>query len=465
MEKRESYKRFIKFLSNASLILMLTIIYGYVWFVCYTSGPDAPIPRFWFWGNFVLLGLYALMMSMFYQIYGGFKIGYLRLLETLYAQIISLLCVNVIIYLQLCLIGNLKFLSFIEPIVYMTAVDIIIIIIWGFVTQKIFRNLYPPREMVLIYGKYNPKYLLQKISSRKDKFSIVKIISINEDIDYIKAQILEYRCALFADIPAERRNALLKFCFENSIRCYTVPKISDIMIMSAENIHIFDTSLLLLRNKGLTVEQEFIKRIFDVVVSFIALILLSPVMLLIALAIKLYDGGPVFFTQERLTKDGKLFKLIKFRSMLVNDCHEASYLTRKNDDRVTPIGKVIRALHLDELPQLINILQGDMSIVGPRPERPDIAEDYSKLIPEFHYRLKVKAGLTGFAQVYGKYNTTPYDKLKLDLTYIEQYSFLLDIKMILLTLKILFLKSNTEGIEDWQTNAILSEEYEKQTQK
>ena len=132
-------------------------------------------------------------------------------------------------------------------------------------------------------------------------------------------------------------------------------------------------------------------------------------------------------------------------------------MTRKGDPRITPVGKIIRRLHLDELPQLFNILKGDMSFVGPRPECPGIAEEYCKIVPEFHYRLKVKAGLTGFAQVDGKYNTSPYDKLKLDLTYIETYSFLLDIKLILLTFKVIFHPDNTEGIEDWQTTAAVEQ--------
>ena len=117
------------------------------------------------------------------------------------------------------------------------------------------------------------------------------------------------------------------------------------------------------------------------------------------------------------------------------------------------MGRIIRRIHFDELPQIFNILKGDMSLVGPRPERPEIAALYSERISEFDYRLKVKAGLTGYAQVYGKYNTTPYDKLKLDLTYIETYSLRLDIKLLMLTFKILFQKENTEGIEAWQRTA------------
>ena len=176
-------------------------------------------------------------------------------------------------------------------------------------------------------------------------------------------------------------------------------------------------------------------------------------MLVIALAIKLQDGGPVLYTQDRLTKGGKVFRIFKFRSMWMESEQGVARLARKNDDRITPVGRVIRALHLDELPQIINILKGDMSIVGPRPERPEIAAQYRRQIPEFDFRLKAKAGLTGYAQVHGKYNTTPYDKLKLDLYYIEHQSFLLDVELILLTIKILFIKENTEGVEDDQITA------------
>ncbi|MEG0541922.1 MAG: sugar transferase [Angelakisella sp.] len=164
---------------------------------------------------------------------------------------------------------------------------------------------------------------------------------------------------------------------------------------------------------------------------------------------KLQDGGPVFYKQARLTLDGREFTLYKFRSMIVDaESKCGAQLAQKNDARITPVGRFIRKVRLDELPQLINILRGDMSIVGPRPERPEIVSEYEDYIPEFRFRLKVKAGLTGYAQVLGKYNTTPYDKLKLDLMYIEKYSFLLDIKLILMTIKILFMPASTEGVDD-----------------
>ena len=232
------------------------------------------------------------------------------------------------------------------------------------------------------------------------------------------------------------------------------PKISDTIIRGADSIHLFDTPLLLCRNMGITAEQRLAKRMLDIVVSAAALLIASPFMALTALAIKLYDGGPVIYKQKRLTLDGKVFEIYKFRSMVVDAEKETgARLAQEHDSRITPVGRIIRKIRFDELPQLFNIFRGDMSVVGPRPERPEIAQEYRETMPEFDFRLKVKAGLTGYAQVMGKYNTTPYDKLKLDLMYIENYSILLDIKLILMTIKVLLMPSSTEGVGKDQTTA------------
>ena len=264
----------------------------------------------------------------------------------------------------------------------------------------------------------------------------------------------EYEGVIIWDLPSSIRNRYLKYCFDHSIRCYMSPKISDIILIGTTRIHLFDTPLLMSRNHGLSVEERAGKRILDIVVSGIGIVLTSPLMLLIAILVKAYDGGPVFYLQDRLTYRGKEFKICKFRSMCVDSEKQGARLASKNDSRITPVGKVLRNLHLDELPQLFNVFKGDMSLVGPRPERRVIMDEYEKEIPEFHYRLKVKAGLTGYAQVYGKYNTTPYDKLKLDLFYIENYSLLLDIKLLFMTVKIFFQKEVSEGVEDTQINAL-----------
>ena len=197
-----------------------------------------------------------------------------------------------------------------------------------------------------------------------------------------------------------------------------------------------------------------VKRFFDILLSLIAIIISSPFMVITAIAIKAYDGGNVFYKQTRLTTNGKHFEIIKFRSMIQNaEKDGVARLAGDNDSRITPVGKVIRMLRLDELPQLFNILKADMSFVGPRPERPEIAAEYEKDMPEFALRLQVKAGLTGYAQVYGKYNTPPYDKVQMDLMYVAHQSLLTDLKLMLMTFKILFVPSSTEGVGDNQTTA------------
>lgn len=450
------------FLASTLIMAIQIGVFAYMWYHHFEKNM---LRHYWHRGNYVIIAQYALLLFLFYKLYGGFKVGYLRVFEVLYSQILSVLCVNFITYLQLALIGHWKFGRNINYLLQMTGINLIVVVIWVFFMRWVYARLYPPRQMLMIYGKYSPRDLEKKIGTREDKYNICEEIHLSAGEEVIKAKILQYHAVLLGDIPAHERNLFLKFCFENNIRCYSVPKISDIMIMNADHIHLFDTSLLLFRNRGLTAEQQFVKRLMDIVFSLLGLVLASPFMLVIAILVKAYDGGPVFYRQPRLTKDGKVFDVLKFRSMRVDSEKKGARLAMKNDDRVTPIGKVIRNIHFDELPQIFNILKGDMSLVGPRPERPEIAAQYKREIPEFDYRLKVKAGLTGFAQVYGKYNTTPYDKLKLDLTYIETYSFVLDIKLLFLTFKILFQKENTEGVEQWQVTAATKEKTGKEEEK
>jgi exopolysaccharide biosynthesis polyprenyl glycosylphosphotransferase len=297
--------------------------------------------------------------------------------------------------------------------------------------------------------------MIMKMSSRQDKYEICDIADLNEEpLEGVCEMVANYEAVLIFDMPAYERNIILKRCFTEGVRTYVTPKISDILLRGADNIHLFDTPLYLSRNKGLSGDQIIFKRLLDLVISIPVSVVLMPLFIIIALLIKVYDGGPVLYKQPRLTEGGRVFNIYKFRSMRMDSEKGGAQLAKKNDDRITPVGRVLRALHFDEFPQLINIIKGDMSLVGPRPERPEIAAQYKEIIPEFDFRLKVKAGLTGYAQVYGKYNTTPYDKLKLDLTYIENYSFLLDIKLLFLTFKILFQKENTEGIDINQVTAV-----------
>ena len=454
MEHKFHLKRLIVLLSSVLLVLAQMGVFTYVWLYSYISHGALDDP-FYFMGNYAVIALYVVMLLLFFQLTKSFRVGHLRIFEVLFTQFLSICCVNAITYVQLCLIGHWRFMTHYVPVLWMTVLDFFIILGWAVFNRWIVTKVYPPRDMLLIYGPYSPDSLIHKLEGREDRYLIRECISYEEDFEVLKEKIGQYQCVCITDLPPEERNLVLKFCFENDIRCYAVPKISDIMIMAAQDTHLFDTSMLLFRNKGLSLAQRAMKRLFDIVVGLAVLAIFAIPMAVIAICIRAYDGGPAIYTQDRLTRGGKVFKIYKFRSMRVQKPGEGYCMTRKNDDRITPIGKVIRALHLDELPQIFNILKGEMSIVGPRPETPKLAAEYKENIPEFDFRLKVKAGLTGFAQVYGKYNTTPYDKLKLDLTYIENYSFLLDLKLLVLTAEILFVKDNTEGIEGNQTHAEL----------
>lgn len=449
MKKREQYKGIIRFWAVAILVLLKTGCFAYVWFACYGDMGILFAMR----GNIVLIGLHALMISVFLKVNGSMKLGQVRIRRMLSTQFIAIVCVNLITYLQLCLIARWSFLLNVTPMLYLTAVDFAVAFVWVLAANLLYRKLYPPKQMLIVYGGKRPDRLIAKLKTRKDKYTVCETICVECGYDAVVEKMNQYNTVLISDVVAPLRDEIMKHCFNESIICYIMPDISDIMMMGAEKIQISDTTMLMLRNQGLSAGQRAIKRIFDIVVGILAMIIASPVMLVIAIAIKAYDGGPVFFIQNRLTRDGKVFPIYKFRSMRVQKEDEKNIITRKNDDRITPVGHVIRKLHLDELPQIINIIKGDMSFVGPRPEWTATTEQYAQNLPEFLLRLKVKAGLTGYAQIYGKYNSTPYDKLLLDLTYIEKYSFLLDLKLMLLTLKVLLGDKNAEGIEDWQTSA------------
>lgn len=456
MEKREQYKRLIMFFSSLIILAIQTGMFAYTWFHVYSS--EEILGRvFWDRGNWALIAIYGVQSWLFSRVYGGYRVGYLKTSDVMYSQVLAILCTNVITSLLLALIARWSFgslLANITPMLILTLLDIVAVFWWALIMRGIYSVVYPPRQLLMIHGDINPTLLIRKMSSRDDKYVIRETVHIEAGIETIKAKIDEYHAVIIGEMPVTLRNQLIKYCYAKSVRCYVVPKLTDIMIMNNDTIDLFDTTLMLFRNRGLTVEQQFMKRLIDIVGATVLLVLFSPIMLISAIAVKCYDGGPILYKQARLTKDHRVFQIYKFRSMRVDSEKHGARLASKNDDRITPVGKILRRTHMDELPQILNILEGSMSIVGPRPERPELAEKYCERVPEFDYRLKVKAGLTGYAQVFGRYNTTPYDKLKLDLTYIEKYSVPLDIKLILLTVKIFFKKETSEGIEDGQTTAL-----------
>ncbi len=442
MKKYDRYKRIIRLAASLFFVVLLVSIYMVFWY-----GLISPSTGVWYWrkGNWVIAGLYTALVLFFVTMYGGFRLGDLEKGNVIYSQILSIIFVNFITYIQMAL------LAYRFPKVWifglLTLCDILCIILWTHGYSLVYEYLFPPRKILFVYGNEKMLELLNKLGKREDRYHIEKVVSIGVGDEEILRLAELYDGVMLCDIATSSRNYLLKECFERSIRVYMTPKISDILVRSSQEMHTFDTPLLLSKNSGPTLEQQIAKRCLDVVVSFFMLLLASPLMFLVALAVKLYDGGNIIYKQKRLTIGGKEFYVYKFRSMRMDaEKDGVARLASENDDRITPVGRLIRMTRLDEFPQLINVLKGEMSLVGPRPERPEIAEKYEEWLPQFKTRLKVKAGLTGYAQIYGKYNTTPYDKLKLDLIYIQNYSFFMDLKLLLLTVKILFMKESTEGV-------------------
>lgn len=436
-------KSTVRFIESAIEVVVLSVLYYILWRVCY---ENYDFPAYLGKGKYVLMGVYAVLSWLFIKNSDGFRFGNLRNSDLTIAQWIGLGIVNVITYFQLCLIAN----SMINPLpmIVLMVIDFIAAIIFVVIYNALYRKIYAPHNMVMIYGSDNAVGMKLKMDNQKQKYQVTKLISADEGFDSICEQIKDYESVIINDVEAKLRNDLLKFCYDNSIRTYVVPKITDIILRGASTVNAFDTPMLLVKGTGLNAGQLFLKRAMDIAISLVGLIFASPVMLLVALAIKLEDKGPVFYKQQRVTVGGKVFDILKFRSMIVNaEKKGESRPATENDPRITKVGKIIRATRIDELPQIINILKGDMSVVGPRPERVEHVEKYGKEIPEFSYRLKVKGGLTGYAQIYGKYNTSAYDKLRLDLMYIENYSIFLDIKLIILTVRILLSKESTEGFD------------------
>ena len=426
------------------IVAVETGIMTYIWVNYYnTELPKA----YYFWGHVFISVVYLLILFIFSEMYGGLKIGSYRMLELLLSQAFSTLATNVLFYAIISLLAY--HFPPVLPLLLGTALQYICIGVWILIATYIYRGLFPPLDVLLVYDGRTKDLFVSKVKTRRHQFSITMSMKSTEELTEIYQEIDRHEAVMLWDVPTVVRNKIFKYCYERSVEIYVMPKIMDIILHGSQTLHFFDTPLLLTKSSPMEAEQIVLKRAFDIVFSLFLLVLLSPFMLLTALLIKCYDGGPVFYKQIRCTRGGKEFCIYKFRSMIVEAERDGvARLATKNDDRITPIGRVIRKIRVDELPQLFNVLSGAMSFVGPRPERPEIIEKYTEAMPEFTYRTKVKAGLTGYAQIYGKYNTLPYDKLKLDLYYIENFSVWLDLKLIIQTLKILFTLESTEGIAD-----------------
>lgn len=459
MKNEDTRKRLYTLASVLIGVMLQTVIVFFVWQGYYNS-TSVIRKIFVFRGHYFVMFIYGAVLYLFNKGNGSLKVGYLKIVDLIFSQLVSNICANVVFYLELCLLAY----GFPSPVRLLQAmlVQNVFNIVWVILITKGYQHSFPPHQVLLLFGKDSVKEFLPKLEQRRDKFTVCESIKIDVEkvkgnpklCEAIKEKMTHYNTVMFWDLPTIMRNEFLKFAYGKGIRIYVMPKISDIILTGSEQMHFFDSPLLLTRSNPLTFEERCVKRLVDIVFSFLLLILTSPIMLLAAIAIKLYDGGSVLYKQVRCTRGEKEFYIYKFRSM-VEDAEKdgVARLATKKDSRVTPVGRFIRATRIDELPQLFNIFMGDMSFVGPRPERPEIIKKYTKEIPEFAYRTKVKAGLTGYAQIFGKYNTNPYDKLKLDLYYIEHYSFRMDLRLIIQTIKIVFVPESTEGIKEGSITA------------
>ncbi len=444
MSKSRNKQRIYKFIYAVVILYFEALLFRMVWLGYYNPHLSRP---FWNRGNWFLLGLYMIVLIFFLVTYGGLSIGVLKCGNIIYSHIFALIIAGAVAYL-LAMWADQRIISP-AGFAVMTAADAAVMALWTWAYSGLYGRRFPARRTLIINGERKVDSLVKKMDARGDKFDIIGQIDVSDGMERITERIDGCECVLIGDVEAQNRLELVKYCYEHSIEAYSLPKLGDILIRSGREMNMFDTQLYYYENDELQPDQAILKRLTDIVLSLLFIALSVWIFVIAAAAIKLHDGGPVFYRQKRLTKGGRVFDIIKFRTMVPDaESQSGAVLACEDDPRITPAGRLLRATRMDELPQLINVLRGEMSLVGPRPERPELAAELERDMPEFSYRLKFKAGLTGFAQVFGKYNTTAYDKLKMDLAYMTNYSFWLDIKIILMTPKVLFMKEATEGIEN-----------------
>jgi exopolysaccharide biosynthesis polyprenyl glycosylphosphotransferase len=395
--------------------------------------------------TFIIFGL------MLVKTYGNFDIGVRKSRPIVISMSLAMMIDDVVTYLVLIIMNTndengrqIRFSS-IGLLILAMILQVLIISVMTRLGNAFFFKVTPPDKTLVIAGDEKEiKKVRAAVGIFDRRYDITgQAILPGEDItDSLK----DYDAVFIYDVPEKERAELVKNCYKKKISLYCFPYIEDILIHSSDQIMFGDLPFYSSEFKGMTFEQRVAKRLMDIFVSAFMLVITSPVLLIAAIAIKKEDGGSVFFRQERATIKGHVFRIYKFRTMKENIENRS---VTKDDDRITKVGKTLRKYRIDELPQFLNIIKGDMSLVGPRPEMIENVEEYTKELPEFSYRLRMKAGLTGYAQVMGRYNTTSRDKLILDLMYIEGFSIAADIKILLQTLTVLFkAEESTEAFDE-----------------
>ena len=432
--------------------VLMTLPFASAWMLFY--GHQLYLEPFFFKGNWLVIVLYFLVYAMYGRVYDAFLVSLNPISEMVYSQSLAAAVSDVIAFIVIWLL--MRYFPSILPMLIVFGAQVAVSTAWSVIVHKWYFRTFPPKRTIVVYDMREGMEELIAEYGLSKKFKVEKIIPVDdcikEGLSNLKAAEAVYLCG----IHSRERNIILKYCIREGITVYVIPRIGDILMSGAKKMHMFHLPVMRVDRYSPPPEYIFVKRLIDILVSLVMLLIFSPVMLITAAAIWVEDRGPVFYKQCRLTKDGKKFNVLKFRSMRTDAERDgvARLSSGKDDDRVTHVGKVIRKYRIDELPQLLNVLSGSMSLVGPRPERPEIAAQYEEELPEFSLRLQAKAGLTGLAQVYGKYNTSPYDKLQMDLMYIVSPSILEDLRIIFATVKIVFMPESTEGVEKGQETAM-----------
>ncbi len=388
----------------------------------------------------VTLSTFAIVLVLLTFMYGRYDAGNRRWPQVALTVSITLFITDLITYLELSIMktneaNNTTFkLENIGILFLVIVIQILIICLLSYAGEVFYFWINPKEKCLIITGDVkSAERIAAALSSFEKKYEIAGIVSYDDP--ELENKMVAADTIVMYELPVEKRTGIIDFCYQNLKNIYFNPHIADILEQNARPVIVDDISMFSTRYHMITFEQRLVKRLMDTVISFVALVITSPIILVSAICIKKHDGGSVFFRQKRATVHGRVFEIIKFRTMREN---VENYSSTEGDDRVTKVGKVLRKYRIDELPQFVNILKGDMSLVGPRPEMLENVEDYEKELPEFRYRLRMKAGLTGYAQIYGRYNTSSRDKLMLDLMYIENYSLVKDIQLLFQTILVLF---------------------------
>ena len=435
-------------------VILMTLPFALCW-VLYYSQHTATL----FAENaqrYVIL-LYIIIYAWLGRVYDAFLVSYNRISEMIFSQMLAAMIADGILYIVICFLC--KSAQPILPGLAAIAGQALMAAVWSIAAHGWYFHKFPPKTAYIVYDSREGFESLLHQYSLVRKFKVTKTMTAEEVVNNVT--LLDGAEDVFlSGVHSRDRNVIIKYCVNKNINALLIPRIGDVIMSGAHQMHIMHLPVFMVSRYRPTPEFRAIKRLGDFLFSLLMIILLSPVLICTAIAVKAEDGGPVLYKQKRLTRNRAAFDIYKFRSMRVDAEKDgiARLSTGANDERITKVGRFLRKHRIDELPQLFNVLKGEMSIIGPRPERPEIAEEYEKKMPEFALRLQCKAGLTGYAQVYGKYNTTPYDKLVMDLMYIADPSLVSDIRILLATIKILFMPDSTEGIEEGNVNAMEKKE-------